>query len=156
MAQSITMTGARAIVKNATTGKVLVTCSQISYEQTYQRSDIQVLGNLLTQDHVIVGVSVSGSLSGFRVPGSPPELQAGSLVSLVQALLTEEELTLTVEDRQSGQTIATIIGAKITNWNESIGARDVTGWSASFVGKVIQREGAPNSERGDAVSIFNP
>lgn len=156
MAQSPVMTGARAIVKNAASGKILVTCNSINYAQDYSRQAIDVLGNLLTQDHVITGVTVSGSMNGFRVPGQPPELQAGGLIPLVQQLLTEEAITISIEDRVTGQTIANILGVKINNWSENTDARSTDNWSANFVGIIIQRENAPNSERADSSSIFNP
>jgi hypothetical protein len=75
---------------------------------------------------------VSISASGWRVIGNGPHVQGH--VPTLQELLLHEYITMTVVDRQTGNTIATLVSVRPTGYNTAIVARQLETMNLNFLG----------------------
>lgn len=111
----------------------------VSGSEEIQYQEAEVLDNIQVEEHVPVGYRVSLQCSYFRIVGETlksrgwfPNLGANAEEHL-KNILTNGDLTATIEDSQTGKIVATYEQVKIASRNFSIDARGIVGEDCSFV-----------------------
>jgi hypothetical protein len=64
------------------------------------------------------------SLSGYRVVDAGPYKVANA--TLLKNLLTEEDFSIAILDRQTNKTIFTAVGCRVQGWSSGVAARGVS------------------------------
>lgn len=92
---------------------------------------------------------VNVACSGFRVVGAG--IHTIPAVPLVSDLLLFDPFTITVVDRQTGETLETILGCVPTNSNTNYSAKATSKVSISYVGTLAFNEDNNDSDSGTAL-----
>lgn len=143
------MTGARAkiFVNNQLVG-IFETCT---YNMNIGTEPIHILGRFSPDEITPTSYEAIGiQCSGFRVVGNGPHVLPA--VPKLQDLLNLEAVTITVVDRQTGQSILTAIGCVPNSYNGNHNARATSRVSISYTGLRLFDEVGPQDEN-DAVSL---
>ena len=121
-----------------------------SYVETITYDPIAVLDQMEIAEHVPVAYDVAFTASRvFLITDTlksmslfPKVTGNGNFTSaLLNALLqigTDGEMTAAIEDNQTGKTIVTLQGVKITSHNLTFGARAVVGEDVGFVARRVK------------------
>lgn len=150
------MSGARAKVSifDPATGlaKVVGIWNNFSYSVNYDVQPSFILGRFSAAELSTTGVEpVSISASGWRVVDHGPFVE-GRLTNL-KDLLVQEYLVLSVIDRQTGKTIATIHGCLPTGTSTTLSARQLQESSNSYMGLLMDDESTVNTEASSAADL---
>lgn len=94
--------------------------------------------------------AVNVACSGFRVVGNGVHVLPK--VPKVQDLLNFEPFTIAVVDRQTGETMATVLGCVPTTDNTNYNARATSRVNVNYTGLLLSDESGDQGE-GDAVSL---
>jgi len=143
------LVGARAkvYVNNNLVG-IFESCT---YNRSYGTEAIHLLGRYSPDEIAITSAEqVTLQCSGFRVVGNGVHVLPA--VPKVQDLLNFEALTITVVDRQTNQTIMTVIGCVPNGDNGGVNAKATSRVSVSYVGTIMSDESGDDGE-GDGVSL---
>ncbi len=150
------MSGARAKVAiyDPVSGqaKVVGIWNNFSYSLNHDVQPSFILGRYSAAELSTTGVEpVSITASGWRVVGHGPFVE-GRLTPLDQ-LLTQEYLVLTVIDRQTKQTIATIHGCLPTGTSTTLSARQLQESTNTYMGLLMDDESTINTEASSATDL---
>lgn len=141
-------TGARAIFQITTESggtKRVAFATSVNYRISIPHSPIAVLGRYSVAGHEPVGLDVSFSCGTVRVPGKSA-VQLGIQPAL-QALMTSEELQVTITDRKLPETtILKLEGVRLVDRAGGMGARDIVSETWDFVGRIMSDEGTPDGQ----------
>ena len=109
------MTGARVVLR--VNGKISASFSQVSWDIQTEGKEIQTIDDYLPHEIAPTRVSVTGTLSGFRIPGQ------GATTELIQAnvmsFLMQKYVAIEVRDSQTQQLLFFTAKAQITGRSES-------------------------------------
>lgn len=94
---------------------------------------------------------VNISCTGWRVVGHGAHTDGG--LPRVQDLLTADYQVLTLHDRKTNQTIATIRDVRPTGYSTGYAARQLTQMSVSYLGILVDDELTDNSEPADSTFL---
>jgi hypothetical protein len=95
--------------------------------------------------------AVSMTLNGYRVVGAGPYKVGGA--SLLKNLLNEEDFTVQIIDRQTGQQIFMAKGCRVQGWSSGVVARQVSDIRLDIVGMIAEDEfGAASGGDGESGS----
>lgn len=130
-------TGARArLIVN---GKKIGYATGISWEETEQVEDVDVLDNVETEEHVTVKYKVSGSMKMVRIVGESvrsqglwPLLGANKDEHLLN-ILASGGLTIQIDDSKTGKTVSMFERSKFTSRSGSVDAGGVAYKDLRFV-----------------------
>lgn len=125
------MTGSRAIFR--LDGSKVAFASNISFNENIQYEPVNVLDRLDVVEHAEVGYTVDFQCQNFRVPNASVK-QLG-IMSKLQNVLTQGELTSEVQDRVTGATILLMTGVKLQARQTTVDARGIMTETWSFVGR---------------------
>lgn len=150
------MSGARAKVAiyDPVSGqaKVVGIWNSFSYSVSIDVSPCFVLGRYSAAELSTTAVEpVNITASGWRVVGHGPFAE-GRIIPLDQ-MLTQEYLVLTVVDRQTGLTIATINGCLPTGFSSTLSARQLQDSSNTYQGLLMDDESTINAEATSATNL---
>lgn len=150
------MTGARGLVSiyDGNTGKTtpIGMFTSISYGLIYDVAPIYTLGRYTAAETVYTAQEVVNvSASGFRIVGHGPQVEAA--VPLLSKLMSHEYVQITVIDRQTNLTIATINECRPTGYSTSVNARQATEFTVNYVGILLSDENATNEEAATASNL---
>ena len=95
--------------------------------------------------------AVNVSCSGFRVVGNGKHVLPK--VPKIQDLLAFEPFTMTVVDRQTGETMETILGCVPTTDNTNYNAKATSRVNINYMGIRASDESGAQDESGGAVSL---
>lgn len=113
---------------------------------------IHILGRYSPSELAITSKeAVNVSCSGFRVVGQGKHLLPK--VPKIQDLLNFEPFTMTVVDRQTGETIETILGCVPNSDNSSYSAKATSRISVSYTGVRAGDESGPQDESAGAADL---
>ena len=158
MAAPKIMSGARAkvfLTKPGQPPQLVGIFSSLSYGVTYDVQPVYTLGAYAARELDYTAMEpVSISASGWRVIGQGPHRQA--LVPKLEELLRHEYLTLTVVDRQTGETIATIEQVRPSSYQTPIASRQLTEQSFSLMGILCSDESGAQSVNEDGTATNLP
>ena len=112
---------------------------------------IHILGKFGPDEIAITSQeAVNISCSGFRVVGNGVHVLPKK--PKVQDLLNFEPFTITVVDRQTGETMKTVLGCVPNNNNENFNARATSRVNINYIGLLASDESGAQGE-ADAVSL---
>jgi hypothetical protein len=139
------VTGARCLVGIADptggTSTVVGVFDNFSYGLQYTVQPAYVLGAFAPAELGFTDQQpVNCTASGWRVVGSGPFTTQGGKVPMLQDLLTSDYITLTVVDRQTGKTIATIHSVRCTGFSTAIQARHLESMTVNYMGILLDDE----------------
>lgn len=107
--------------------------------ETIQYEPVEVLDNIEVEEHVPTRYRVRFSMGFVRIVGTTPKTQ-GLYPGLgqnsqdhLQNILTSGDLTVTIEDNQTGSIIMTLEQARAQDSNWSIDATGIVGHDMEFV-----------------------
>lgn len=120
--------------------------SNISISENIDYQPIDVIGNIMTEEHVPIGYNVRFTASTFKIVGETlktlgffPEVGANS-DALLTNILTLGDMTATIEDTKTGAVIATVEQVHVTSHNFSITSRGVVSEDVEFVAIRVRDE----------------
>lgn len=136
--------GARA--KVFIQNKLVGTFSTITWGVSYNAQDVSILGAFATQEIMITGMnSIEMTASGYRVIDHGPfsdEIRMGKL----QDLLTLDDIVVTIYDRLTEQAMATVVGVKVTGFQNTVAAKSMTEITLNMRGTVLSDEEGSQGE----------
>lgn len=144
------LTGARAkvFVNNQLVG-IFEGCT---HNRSYGAEPIHLLGRYSPDEIVYTSAeAVTLSCTGFKVVGQGVHVLPA--VPKVQDLLNFEALTIAVVDRQTNQTIMTVIGCIPNGDNGGFNARASSRVTVNYIGTIMADESGAQSEGSGAVSL---
>lgn len=146
--QSETFHGSRA--KILIDGQVIGIFNNVSYGVNYDANPIHILGSFAPKEIVLSGQdAITVQASGFRIIGKGPYNQIqGAKVPKLQDLLNHEDISIAIIDRQSGEQIMSVVGARPSGFNSTLNARGVTEIQVTFVGTVLSDEEGDQQDAG--------
>lgn len=113
---------------------------------------IHILGRYSPDEIAITSKeAVNVSCSGFRVVGNGKHVLPK--VPKIQDLLAFEPFTMTVVDRQTGETMETILGCVPTTDNTNYNAKATSRVNINYMGIRASDESGPQDESGGAASL---
>jgi len=130
MAQSVTLTGANIILY--VNNKKLSTAQSINITIDTGESATYGIDSAYPQEIATTQVKVSGNVNGIRTKYSGG-LQALNLRPTFDKVAASPYVSIRIEDRQSGETIISLLQCKITNESHSIAAKSTYKLNFSFV-----------------------
>lgn len=125
------MTGAKAIFRLA--GNQVAFASSVTFNENIQLEEVNTLDRIDTVEHAEVGYRVDLSCQNFRVANQSVK-QLG-IMSRLNDILTQGELTAEVIDRVSGATLLLMEGVKLESRQTSVDARGLMTETWSFRGR---------------------
>lgn len=123
------VTGARGYL--TANGKIIGYVSGVDMQQTINEMPIEVIGDLLTSEHVTGGITYSGNMARVEVLGSTL-VEAGISVPLDQ-VFTRAALGFALIDEVSGTVYRTMERVKLTGKSFSYAKNAVTMMNCPFV-----------------------
>jgi hypothetical protein len=142
------MVGARAIVRVG--GEIVGLFDSCQYGASVGAEPIHTLGRYSPNEISITSYeAIQVSCSGFRVIGQ--NVHKLPRAPKLQDLLNFEAVQLTVEDRQSGKTIAQVDNCVPVNWGEAQQAKGTTRFNITYLGTVLSQESDNNAGADDQV-----
>ncbi len=137
--RGLTLTGARARLLMDGTKVALAT--NVSYSEEIEHQPIDPLDQFETAEHVPVAYRVTFSAQMVRIITNTIKNRDGIVIfPSLENILTQGELTGTVEDRQTGSIVANIQRVKATRYTNNIGARGIVLTDVEFVAISIRNE----------------
>jgi len=144
------MHGARAQV--SINNKPVGIFTNVSYGSTYDVQPAFILGRFSPAELTYTAAEPIGiTASGWRVIDQGP--YDSSAMPLLQDLLTAEDMTFTIYDRQTKRNIMIVTGVKHTGFNTSVAQRSLEEMSLNFVGLRLSDENNENNEAQDASEL---
>ncbi len=152
MATSKIMHGARAqVILN---GKTVGIFTNVSYGMQYDIQPAFILGRFSAAELAYTAAEPIGiSASGWRVIDQGPFTASGGTMPKLQDLLTAEDMSFAIYDRQSDKLIMTVVGVRHQGFNTSIAPRALEEMTLSFMGLRLSDETAENNEAPGASEI---
>jgi hypothetical protein len=151
MAVSQILTGARA--KVILNGKLIGLFSQATWSIRQGKEPAFILGRYNPGEIVpTTQEAVQMSLTGYRVVNAGPYVVA-SATKLIN-LLQEDDFTIQITDRQTGETIFTASGCRVQGWSSGVAARGISDLRIDVIGIVGWDESSPDGD-DDASSAAN-
>ncbi len=141
-------------IYNPKTGqsRVVGIWNSFSYQVTYDVQPSFILGRYSAAELTTTGVEpVSITAQGWRVVDHDAFVEAG--LTNLKDLLFQEYLVLTVVDRQTGKTIATIRGCLPTGNSETASAKQLQNQTSTFMGLLMDSETTAQTEAADASDL---
>lgn len=142
------MHGARAIM--AVAGQPVGLFTNVSYHVQYDVAPVNILGRYGPVTTEYVGAEpVQVNCNGWRVLDHGPFAVIGKngerLVPTLNELITAEEITLTIYDRQDPtKKVMEVVGCRSQGFQGGMASRSLSEMSVSFIGLVLTDENAPS------------
>lgn len=135
--KGLVVTGARA--RLLINGIKIGWATNVSVSESITYEEVRVLDNIQVQEHVPTSYAVGLSASRIRIVGKTLKSQ-GFFPSVgqdpdehLQNILTNGELSVTLEDNQTGQIIATYEQVKCSDHNFTVTSVGIVGNDMNFV-----------------------
>jgi hypothetical protein len=149
------MHGARAkIYINTESGvpQLVAIAASCDWSVSLDVTPIFILGRFSAADLISTGMEpVSVDISGIKVVNFDVYNSMG--FTKLQDLLTQQYISLSCIDRQTGETIANISYMLPTGWSNGVATKSPSSIRASYMGILIDTETAQQEEASDAVSL---
>jgi hypothetical protein len=159
---SSVMTGPRGLVK--INGQTVGVFSQISYGVSYDNTPVYVLGRFSPTEIVISGQDpISVSATGWRTVQTPNNAASTyngpygpeSAIDMfkLQNLLEVDSATLALIDRETGNTLATVVGIKVVSYSTNLTSRGLQELTVNLIGTRMWDESSPNGDDEDPGAV---
>lgn len=147
MATAKVMHGARAQL--IVDGKPVGIFSDCSWGLRYDAQPVYILGRFSPAEiGYTAQEAVQVTARGFRIIDHGPHADAA--LPKLQDLLNHQDIVLTIHDRQSCKTLATVTGCRPVGYETSVSSRALQEMSVTFMGLLVSDETATNAENADA------
>jgi hypothetical protein len=141
------MHGARA--KVTIHGTTVGIFTNVSYGMQYDIQPAFILGRFSPAELAYTAAEpISLSCSGWRVIDNGPFSAAGGTMPKLQDLLTAEDMTFSIEDRQTEKNIMTVTGVRHQGFQTSITPRALEEMTLNFMGLILTDE--TNTDQNEA------
>jgi hypothetical protein len=131
MAKPTILTGARA--KVLINGNLVGLFNNCTWQQRQGKEPAFILGRFNPAEITpTTQEAVSITLTGYRVVDAGPYKVANA--TLLKNLLTEEDFTVDVLDRQTGKVIFRAVGCRVQGWSSGVAARGVSDIRVDIIG----------------------
>ena len=137
-------TGARA--RFSINGAKVGYARNVNVSEEIRYDPAEVLDNIEVSEFVPIGYTVRLRASQFRIVGETIKSQGyfpatgGSSEEHLENILTNGDLTATVEDSRTGKILATVEQVKVVSHNWTVDARGVVGEDVEFVAVRVKDE----------------
>jgi len=137
MAKAQILTGARA--KIFIDGNIVGLFANCSWSVRQDKVPAYILGRYNPTEITPTSQEpVTLSLTGYRVVDAGPYQVGGA--SMLKELLTEEDFSVAIYDRQTAKLIFTAVGCRVTGWSSGVSARGVSDIRLDIVGLKAEDE----------------
>lgn len=137
MARAKILTGARA--KVLINGQLVGLFASCNWSIRQEKVPVFILGRYNPAEITPTSQeAVTLDLRGYRVVDAGPYKVANA--TLLRNLLEEEDFSVAVLDRQTGKTIFTAVGCRVTGWSSGVANRGISDISISIIGLVGEDE----------------
>lgn len=112
--------------------------TQIAVSESIDYQPVEVIGNIEVEEYAPIGYNVTFTASFFRIIGTTLKSMGwfpktgNSTDEHLSNILTNGDLSMTVEDRTTGKIICTLEQVKIASHNWTIAARGLVGEDCTF------------------------
>lgn len=145
MAVAKTFSGARA--KISVDGVLVGMFDSVSYGSNVGAEPIHTLGKFGPQEIVPTSYeAVQVQCSGFRIIGQGANVLPK--MPKLNDLLNLNTVTISITDRQTGQTIMTVIGCVPTSYSTGHNAKAISKLNITYMGTKLEEESGAQSEDG--------
>jgi hypothetical protein len=153
MAKAKILTGARA--KVLINGNVVGLFSNCTWSLNQEKVANFVLGRFSPAEITPTSQeAVSITLRGYRVVDSGPYKVANA--TLLKNLLTEEDFSVVILDRQTSKSIFTAVGCRVLGWSSGVAAKGVSDIELRILGLRAEDEfGTAQGGDSEATSAAN-
>lgn len=137
LAKGKMFSGARAVF--SLSGVQVGFATSVSVGESIDYQPVETLDNIEVDEYVPVGYRVTFSAAQFRIVGSTLKSQGwfpkvgNNTNDHLSNILTNGDLTATIEDRTTGTILATLEQVKVTDHNWTVNARGIVGEDVNFV-----------------------
>lgn len=146
MAKAKILTGARA--KILINGNLVGLFANCSWSIRQDKAPAYILGRYNPAEITPTSQEpVTISLTGYRVVDAGPYAVAEA--TMLKDLLFEEDFSVVVQDRQTGKSIFTAQGCRVSGWSSGVAARGVSDIRIDIIGLVAEDEYG-TADNGDA------
>ena len=137
MTQAQILTGARA--KVLINGNLVGLFSNCGWSIRQDKVPVFILGRYSPAEITpTTQEAVTLDLTGYRVVNAGPYKVADA--TLLKNLLTEEDFSVAVLDRQTGETIFNASGCRVTGWSSGVASRGISDLRISIIGMIGEDE----------------
>jgi hypothetical protein len=137
--RGLSLVGARARLSIG--NKVMMYCTNVTYGEEITQEPIEALDNILVSEHVATRMRVNFSAQWVRVITNSIKLKDGVAIwPQVEDVLSQGELTATIEDKVTNAVLANIQRVKASRYNVNIGASGIVMSDVEFVAISIRDE----------------
>jgi hypothetical protein len=152
MATSKIMHGARAVV--SLRGTKIGIFTNVSYGMQYDIQPAFILGRFSPAELAYTAAEpINISATGWRVLDNGPFSASGGSMPLLQDLLTAEDMTFAIYDRQEDKAIMTVVGCRHQGFSTSIAPRALEEMTLNFMGLRLSDETATNAESDTSMDL---
>jgi hypothetical protein len=128
--------------------------TNVSWGVNYDAVPNFILGRFSPAEITYVGQdAISVNATGFRVFSNGAYVSAG--LPLLQNLMTYQDISLAIFDRQNQANIVTVVGVKPVSYSSSVAARSVSEFSVSFLGLRAEDENFVDGEAAGASYLLS-
>jgi hypothetical protein len=138
------LSGARCILR--VNGKIAAFAFAISWNITTDATEVRTIDNYLPYELAPSIIRVSGSISGFRVPGSGPGVLG--IQSNILSFLHQRYIEIEVRDSQSDNLIFKTSKALITSRSENVRSDAISEMTLNFTAIGFEDEVKPHLPDG--------
>jgi len=151
MSQSI-LHGARAqLIVN---GKIVGLFTSCQWGLNYDAIPNYILGRFSPAEITYTGQeAISVNATGFRVISNGAHVAAG--MPKLQELMTFQDISLAIFDRQTGLQVMTVVGVKPISYSTGVAARSVSDFSVAFMGLKLSDESGSQDEQPGASDLLS-
>ena len=118
----------------------------VTVRESVTREPVKVLDDIQVKEHVPTDYDVSMTADKIRIVNDTIKSrnwfakQGQTSAAHLSNLITQGELTATIEDNQTGEVIAQVEGVHITERNLNITARGIVATNISMVARLVRDE----------------
>jgi hypothetical protein len=152
MATGKIMHGARAqVILNGVTVGIF---TNVSYGMEYDIQPALILGRFSPVELAYTAAEPIGiSATGWRIVDQGPFTTSGGTMPKLQDLLTAEDLTFAIYDRQTDKLIMKVVGVRHRGFQSAVAIRALEDMTLNFVGLRLSDESADNMEAPGASDL---
>jgi hypothetical protein len=133
-------------------GKIQGVFTSVTWGVSYDAVPSYILGRFSPAEITYVGQeAINVNATGFRVIDNGAYVAAG--LPKLQDLMTHEDITLAIYDRETGKAVMTVVGVRPTGYTSGVAARSISDFSASFSGMRASDESGENNEAAGASTL---
>lgn len=156
--QAQTLTGARA--KLYVNEQLMGLATDCSWSLPYGMEPVHTLGRYEPQEIVPVSQeAVEVSLNGMRVVNFGPHfgfdgnIDTAKVVPVLKDLLNNKDVTIRIEDRQTGEEVMRVAQCRSRGYSSQVGAKGMVTYSMTFVGIRVTDEHASDDQIKDGTAV---